>query len=170
MIALIYSVLWIIAAYKFADHNWKSYYPTMLFASLGNALYEVVCYKYQLWQMEPNGMPASMIPMLLLILIGMPLSTWIYLSKYPSGKGVLSQAIYIAFFTMTFIIMEYIATKGGSITYHHQWNILWSLLFVIVMFVIIRIHFLRPIIALILSVFFSIFLCVVFDVTLDKMK
>jgi hypothetical protein len=170
MIALIYSVLWIIAAFKFANRNWKHYYPSMLFASLGNALYEVVCYKYQLWQMEANGMPAAMIPILLLILIGMPLSTWVYLSKYPFGKGIYSQVLYIAFFTVAFILLEYIAIKGGSITYHHQWNLLWSLIFVIVMFVIIRIHFLRPFIALIISVLFVIFLCTVFDVTLDKMK
>src|SRR3954468_14674437 len=90
MIAIIYSVIWIIASFKFADRNWKLYYPTMLFASLGNVLYELVCYKYQLWQMEPNGLSFAMIPMLLLILIGMPISTWIFLSKYPFGKRIIS--------------------------------------------------------------------------------
>ncbi|MEH7502794.1 CBO0543 family protein [Neobacillus drentensis] len=170
MIAIIYSVIWIIVAFKFADRNWKLYYPTMLFASLGNALYDLICYKYQLWQMEPNGLPVAMIPILLLILIGMPLSTWVYLSKYPFRKGVRFQALYIAFFTVIYIILEYVSVKGGSITYHHHWNLLWSLLFVIVMFTIMRIHFKKPLLALILSAIFAIFLCLVFDVTLDKMK
>ncbi|MBT2700621.1 hypothetical protein J7E79_25110 [Bacillus sp. ISL-40] len=170
MIAIIYSVIWIIAAFKFADRNWKVYYPTMLFASLGDALYELLCYKYQLWQLEPNGIQFAMIPILLLTLIGMPLSTWVYLSKYPFRKGVLSQSLYIAFFTSVYIVLEYFAVKGGSITYHHHWNLLWSLLFVMVMFMIIRIHFKRPILALIFSAIFAIFLCFIFDVTLDKMK
>ncbi|MFL6559462.1 MAG: CBO0543 family protein [Bacillus sp. (in: firmicutes)] len=170
MIAIIYSVIWIIASFKFADRNWKLYYPTMLFASLGNVLYELVCYKYQLWQMEPNGLSFAMIPMLLLILIGMPISTWIFLSKYPFGKRIISQVLYISFFVALFIILEYFSVKGGSITYHHNWNLLWSTIFVVVMFIIIRIHFHRPLIALILSGIFTLFLCLIFNVTLEKMK
>ncbi|MEH7439941.1 CBO0543 family protein [Neobacillus drentensis] len=170
MIAILYSVLWIIAAVKFADRNWIPYYPTLLFASLGNALYELICYKYQLWQMEPNGLPVAMVPICLLILIGMPISTWIYLSKYPYGKGIISQALYIALFVAIYTILEYFSVKGDAITYHHNWNLLWSLLFVIVMFIIIRIHYHRPFLALILSAIFTLFLCLIFDVTFDKMK
>lgn len=170
MIAILYSILWIVAAFKYADRNWQRYYPSLLFASLGNALYELICYKYQLWQMEPNGLPFAMIPILLLILIGMPVSTWIYLSKYPSEKGLYSQIMYIAVFCVLFVLLEFLSVKGGAITYHNDWNLLWSLLFVIVMFVVLRIHYLRPLLALILSVVFAITLCLVFDVTMYKMK
>ncbi|MEO2076318.1 MAG: CBO0543 family protein [Bacillus sp. (in: firmicutes)] len=170
MIAILYSFLWILAALKFADRNWLPYYPTLLFASLGNALYELICYKYQLWQMEPNGLPVAMIPICLLIFIGMPISTWIFLSKYPYSKGISSQVLYIGFFVTIYIILEYFSVKGGAITYHHNWNLLWSLLFVIVMFIIIRIHHRRPMFALILSTIFTGFLCIIFDVTFNKMK
>ncbi|MDQ6595835.1 hypothetical protein E2K98_18070 [Bacillus salipaludis] len=170
MIAIAYSIIWIVAAFKLADRNWKPYYPTLLYASFGNALYELICYKYQLWQMEPNGLPFAMIPMLLLILLGMPLSTWIYLSKYPFRKGLSSQVLYISLFVVLFVILEFLSIKWGAITYHHNWNLLWSLLFVIVMFIMLRIHYQRPLLALILSVIFSVFLCLMFDVSLDKMK
>ncbi|MED3563812.1 CBO0543 family protein [Bacillus xiapuensis] len=170
MIAITYSVLWIIAAFKFADRNWMPYYPTLLFAALGNALYEVICFKYQLWKMEPNGLPVAMIPILLLTLIGMPFSTWIYLSKYPFEKGLIPQSLYIAFFVAIYTLLEFLSVKGGAITYHHNWNLFWSVLFVIAMFNILRIHYQKPVIALILSVIFIAFLCLVFDVTLDKMK
>ncbi|MEH7086589.1 CBO0543 family protein [Neobacillus drentensis] len=170
MIAIIYSIFWIIAAFILADRNWKPYYPTMLFASLGNALYELLCYNYQLWKLEPNGIQFSMIPIILLTLIGMPLSSWVYLSKYPFKKRAHTQAIYIALYTGIYILMEYLAIKGGSITYHHHWNLLWSILFVIVMFIIMRIHFKKPILALIFSAVFALFLCMVFNVTLSKMK
>jgi hypothetical protein len=170
MIAIIYSILWIAAAFKFADRNWHRYYPTLLFAALGNALYELICYKYQLWKMEANGLPVAMIPILLLILIGMPLSTWIYLSKYPYGKGLFSQVMYIAYFSAFFILLEFVSVKGGAITYHHNWNLLWSLVFVIVMFIVLRIHYRRPLLGLIISVGFVAILCLIFDVTLNKMK
>lgn len=170
MIAITYSILWIAAAFKFADRNWQSYYPSILFAALGNTLYELICYKHQLWQMEPNGLPAAMIPILLLIIIGMPISTWIYLSNYPFEKSFFQQGLYIAFFITLFVLLEFLSIMGGAITYHHNWNLGWSLLFVITMFIIIRIHYLRPLFALTLSVIFVIFLSLVFDLTLDKMK
>lgn len=170
MIALLYSILWIVASFKFADRNWQQYYPTILFAALGNALYEVICYKYQLWQMEPNGLKYAMIPILLLILIGMPLSTWIYLSNFPFKKGILKQIIYISIFLALFVILEYIAIKVGSITYHHDWNLFWSFIFVVVMFIILPIHHYHPLLALILSAVFAIILCLIFNVSLDKMK
>ncbi|MGV3463745.1 MAG: hypothetical protein ACO1OT_00445, partial [Heyndrickxia sp.] len=83
IVAIILSISWILVAMKYGDRNWRKYYPSMLFSSLGNALYEILCYKYPLWKMEPNGLGYSMIPILLLTLIGMPLSIWVYLSKYP---------------------------------------------------------------------------------------
>lgn len=29
MIAIVYSIFWIAAAFKLADRNWKPYYPTL---------------------------------------------------------------------------------------------------------------------------------------------
>ncbi|RAP78564.1 CBO0543 family protein [Paenibacillus montanisoli] len=170
MVALVYATLWIIASLKLADRNWKPYYPTLLYAALGNGLYELLCYNYPLWRMEPNGLQYSMIPILLLTLIGMPLSTWIYLSHYPSGKRLSFQALYIGLYCIVFVILEYVSVKLGAITYHNDWNLLWSLSFVIIMFVMLRLHFLRPLIALMLSVAVSVSLCLIFTVTLDKMK
>ncbi|MFD2446028.1 CBO0543 family protein [Bacillus sp. CGMCC 1.16607] len=170
MVAIILSILWILVAIKFGDRDWKKYYPSMLFAALGNAIYEILCYKYQLWQMEPNGLKYSIIPMLLLILIGMPLSTWVFLSHYPYHSSLFRKMLYVSFFIAAFIILEYISIKIGAITYHHDWNLGWSFFFVVVMFYVIRIHYTRPLVALILSVPFSILLCIIFEVTLDKMK
>lgn len=170
MVAIVLSISWIIAAMKFGDRDWKKYYPSMLFAALGNALYEIICYKYQMWMMEPNGVGYSIILMLLLILVGMPLSTWVFLSKYPSKLSMYKKGIYILFFIFVFIVLEYASVKVGAISYHNGWNLGWSMLFVIVMFVIIRLHFLKPILAIIISIPFTLILCMIFEVTLDKMK
>jgi hypothetical protein len=170
MIATMYSILWIVAAFKFSDRNWQKYYPSMLVAALGNALYELICYKYQLWQMEPNGLPIAMIPILLLTLIGMPISTWIFLSNYPFERRIYIQALYIGFYVVLFILLEYFSVLGGAITYHHNWNLLWSTIFVIIMFVIMKIHFQKPLFALILAAVIAFILCLIFNVTINKMK
>ncbi|MDD9271644.1 CBO0543 family protein [Paenibacillus sp. GCM10023248] len=170
MVAIIYSILWILAAMAFADRDWKPYYPTLLFAALSNALYEILCYQHQLWQMEPNGLPAATIPILLLILIGMPLSTWVFLSKYPANAKLLPQVYYILFFTFVFLLLEFVSVKCGSITYHNGWNLWWSLLFDIIMFIMLRIHFRHPLFGIGISVLYTGLLMFLFHVSLDKMK
>ncbi|GHI01458.1 CBO0543 family protein [Neobacillus kokaensis] len=170
MIAIVLSIVWIIAAIKYGDREWRKYYPSMLFAALGNALYEILCYKYQMWQMEPNGLGYAIIPMLLLILVGMPLSTWVFLSKYPFNKSFYHKVIYLFIFIVLFIVLEFLSVKMGAITYHHGWHLGWSFLFVIVMFLVIRLHYTKPLLALIISLPFTIILCTIFEVTLDKMK
>jgi ABC-type tungstate transport system substrate-binding protein len=168
VVAVLYSILWILAAFKFADRNWQRYYPTLLFSALGNALYELICYNHQLWQMERNGLPTALIPILLLILIGMPVSTWIYLSQYPTGKRIRTQAGYILFFTVIFVLLEFVSVKCGAITYHNNWNLFWSLLFDIVMFVMLVIHYHKPLLGLMISSAYIVLLILLFDVPLVK--
>lgn len=170
MIAVLYSLLWIGAAFKYGDRQWEKYYPTMLFSAIGNFLYELLCYEYPMWNMEPNGLPAAMIPILLLTLVGMPVSTWIFLSNYPAGGRLYHKAGYIALFTTIFIAMELFAVTYGSITYHNDWNIMWSLIFLIAMFPIIRLHFTHPLIAWGVSLILIYLLMLIFDVNFSKMK
>jgi hypothetical protein len=168
MVAIIYSVLWVIVAIRVADKDWKPYYPTLLFSSLCNCLYELICYRHQLWQMEPNGLPAAMIPILLLTLIGMPISTWVYLSHYPTRGSLISRTMYIAGFTGIFVVLEFISVKCGSITYHNGWNLLWSMLFDIIMFIMLYVHYRKPLIGLFVSLLYTGLLMIIFDVGFDK--
>jgi hypothetical protein len=170
VIAVLYSLLWVGAAFKYGDRHWEKYYPTMLFSAVGNLLYELICYKYPMWNMEPNGLPVAMIPILLLTLVGMPVSTWIYLSNYPANGRIYRKVGYIALFIAIFIVMEYFAVTFGSITYHHDWNIMWSFLFLVFMFSIIRLHFNHPLIAWGISVVLILSLMAIFNVNFSKMK
>jgi len=171
MVAVIYSILWIIFSWKWVDwRNWEKYYPTVLFAVVGDLLYEVICSEYPLWAMEANGLPNRTLPMLLLGFIGMPLSVMIYLSNYPDRGTIKQQFMYIVLFTYIFVILEYISIQYGSITYHNGWNLFWSLVFDVAMFTILRIHSRNVKMALVLSVGFILVLSLLFDLTFDKMK
>ncbi|MCA1030771.1 hypothetical protein LCL95_07055 [Bacillus timonensis] len=171
MLAILYSIVWIIASFKLADwKNWRLYYPTILFSVVGDLLYEFISYNYPMWKMLENGLPYKAIPILLLALIGMPLSTFIYLSNYPEKSSFWKKGLYVSLFVIVFVILEYFSVKFGAISYHNDWNLGWSTLFVIVMFIIMRIHYRNPAIALTLSIVFSLTLAAIFNLSFDKMK
>lgn len=171
MISVIYSSFWIIVSCWLVNwKEWKKYYPTALFAAVANLLYEVICSKYQLWSMEPNGLPNHTLNILLLSIIGMPISTMIYLSNYPFNKSLFKQVLYTSIFIIGFTIMEYIAVKFGSITYHHGWTLFHSFLFDISIFVILFIHFKYPIWAWVLSTIVIFIVLINFNIGLDKMN
>jgi CDP-diglyceride synthetase len=171
MIAVIYSIIWTIAAWKWVDwRNWRMYYPTALFSAVGNLLYEVICSKYQLWAMETNGLPNRTLPILLLSIVGMPISIIVYLSNYPEKRPKMTQALYILLFIIIFGVLELISVKLGAITYHNGWNFYWSLLFDVMMFIILIIHHRNPKWAWLLSAGTIIVIMTMFNLTLDKMK
>jgi hypothetical protein len=120
--------------------------------------------------MKANGLPNQTLPVLLLSFVGMPLSVFIYLFHYPKRTTMAKQALYILFFVVLFVILEYVSVQFGAITYHNGWNLLWSLLFDCAMFIIIVIHHRKPKIALLLSVGLIILLSAIFELTFDKMK
>ncbi|WP_312029613.1 CBO0543 family protein [Paenibacillus sedimenti] len=111
-----------------------------------------------------------MIPILLLTLIGMPLSTWIYLSHYPTERPILQKLRYILLFTALFVVLEYISVRLDAITYHNRWNLFYSLLFDIVMFLVLRIHFRNPLLGIAISAAYVGVLIVCFNVSLEHMK
>ncbi|OXM87701.1 CBO0543 family protein [Paenibacillus rigui] len=170
MVAVVYSVLWIISSFKLVHWRlWYTYYPTALYAAIGNLLYEVICDDYPLWQMEPNGLPNQTMPEILLIVIGMPLSTLVFLSHFPEQRFI-KQLLYIIGFVLLFLVMEWISVHYGSITYHNGWNLYWSILFDLIMFPLLRIHYRNPLLCLCLSAVFVAFLSITFQLTLDKME
>lgn len=171
MIAVIYSILWILFAWRLVDwHQWRKYYPTVLFSIVGDLLYEVICYDYQLWALEANGLPNKTLAILLLSLVGMPASVFIYLSTFPKTGSLIRKALHILLFTLIFAILEWISIRYGAITYHHGWNLYWSISFDVAMFIILRIHYRNPLFAWMLSAGFILLLSSLFQLTLDKMK
>jgi hypothetical protein len=171
LVAVIYSLLWLVATGLFADlKRWRIYYPTMLYAAVGNLMYDLICYSYPLWELEANGLPNQTIPSMLLVLIGMPFSTFVFLSNYPAVKPLWHRIAYCSLFVGIFVVLEWISLLTGSITHHHGWNLAWSGLFNCMMFPFLLLHHRRPLVALGLSVPLVLLLMAMFDVTLDRMK
>ena len=171
MVSVVFSLLWILVAWWLADwDNWMQYYPTMLFSMAANLVYEVIFSEYPMWAMEPNGLPNRTLNILLLSLIGMPLSTLLYLSYFPFEHSWLIKIGYVILFIGLFVIMEYVAVRLRSISYHNGWNLFYSALFDIAIFVILLVHYLNPLWALGMSFGVLAVMMIKFKVTFAKMK
>lgn len=171
MVSLLYSIFWIVASIWLVKwEQWKQYYPTALFTMVANLTYEVIFAEYLLWAMEPNGLPNVTLNILLLSLIGMPLSTMIYLSNFPFEKSRWKQVGYISLFVLGFTVMEYVSMLLGAITHHHGWTLFGSFLFDIAMFSIILIHFSRPLLAWALSFAVLFVMAWLFGLDFSKMR
>ncbi|WP_134705170.1 CBO0543 family protein [Ammoniphilus sp. YIM 78166] len=171
MVSVVFSIFWIIASWWLADwENWMLYYPTMLFSMVANLIYEVVFSEYPLWAMEPNGLPNRTLNILQSSLVGMPFPTLLYLSHFPFGHALVFKVGYMLLFIGLFVLMEYVAVRFGSISYHQGWKLLYSAFFDIGIFVILLVHFFYPLWAWAMSFGVLGVMLVKFKVGLAKMR
>nr|WP_246945026.1 CBO0543 family protein [Bacillus pinisoli] len=93
-----------------------------------------------------------------------PLLTLLFLSYLPEEKNRVKKILYIIFWTIVFGLIEKVSRMLGMISYHHGWNLIWSLVFDFAMFSILAIHYKRPILAIIISMIFSFSLWKLFGI------
>lgn len=133
------------AAYRWGDwRNWKQYYPTILFAVMGNMTSELLMYRSPLW--EYNDVFGDY----MVLLIGLSVLLFsgtviLFLSFYP--KKPAHQALFILAWAVGFTALEYLAMQAGSFLHHRGWSIWYTLLHNLIMFALFRLHFKRPLLA-----------------------
>ena len=160
------------AAWRFGDwRHWEQYYPTLLFISLVNFIYNLLCYNYPLWEYESPLLKTTGSDVFI-NLTGMPAMTLLFLTgltRLMEGRRVL-----IPLYTLGWIAcltsVEWLSYRLGLFSYNHGWTIWWSVLFNFVMFPTMWLHYKRPLLAIGLSVIFAAFLLTYFDVPFSSMK
>jgi hypothetical protein len=166
---IIYPIIFFIISLKWGNwKDWEKYYQTILFMVVGNLLYSFLFLDYPMWRFEhtfeEDILPTIKSIDLLKTFTSFPILTLIYLSQYPEEQNITKKTIYIVIWTMLFGVIEFISKMLGMISYHHGWNMWWSLLFDLGMFSILAIHYKRPLIAWIISGVFTLFLWTVFEI------
>jgi hypothetical protein len=140
---------------------------------VGNLLYSFIFKDYPMWRFEhtfeEKVLPTRMSINLLKTFTTFPILILIFLSHFPDVK-ILKKLLYILAWTLLFGSIEYIAKLFGMISYHHGWNMWWSLLFDFVMFTVLAVHYKRPIIAWLLSCLFILFLWKAFDINFKLLE
>lgn len=172
---IIYPMIFLLISLKWAKwKNFHLYYPTVLFMIVGNLLYSFLFKDYPLWRFEhtfeENVLPTRMSIDLLKTFTSFPILTVIYLSHFPEKGTFKKYGIYILAWSFIFGGIEYVSKLIGMITYHHGWNMWWSLFFDFGMFALLAVHYKRPFIAWIISGIFILFLWNTFDINFELLK
>lgn len=143
--------------------NWQTYYPTMLYISLGSFLYEFIAHSnFHLWEFRESFVAHNLMNIHFMHnLIINPLVAFVFLSNYPNRQK--EQIIYMLKWIMIFLFVEWISKYFEILSYHNGWNFGWSALFVIIMFPMVRLHHVRTFRALLLSILFAVFFLGVFE-------
>ncbi|MET3699667.1 hypothetical protein SAMN05877753_112140 [Bacillus oleivorans] len=172
---IIYPILFFLISLKWGKwKNWKQYYPTIMFMIIGNLLYSLLFNDYPLWRFEHTFeqelLPTRKSIEILKSFTSFPILTLLFLSYYPEDRNGKKKLLYIIIWALLFVLIEYISESLGMISYHHGWNMWWSLFFDFAMFFILAIHYKHPIIAWIVSGLFILFLWEVFDINFKLLE
>ncbi|TKD72311.1 CBO0543 family protein [Pseudalkalibacillus hwajinpoensis] len=171
MISIIVTVLFILAAWRYADwRNWEKYYPTMLYMIVNAVLFNVVTYEYPTWEWDDMSgvFPNHTLLDMWIIFTQFPAVVLLYLSNFP--KTVVGKILRLLLWVIIFTGLEVGVLFVDYINYENDWSLRWSILFNIVTFSMIGLHYRKPLLTWALSFLFIIFLCIVFGVPLTKMR
>ncbi len=164
--------LYLLAAWQFGDwKNRRKYYPTILFLICVDFGMSIFTYKYPLWTFQKSLMiPNHTISDYLITFFGLSPLVFIFLSNYPFKSSMIWQIVYGACWVIFSAAMESFFYTAGLITYHHGWNLLWSILVWVFMFFGIRVHFSKPLWAWLLCFACVFFIKLYFHIPINNMK
>ncbi|WP_412176633.1 CBO0543 family protein [Bacillus sp. T3] len=166
---IIINILYLFAGFIWGDwRNWQRYYPTILFLIIGDFLYNFLLYKKSMWLFHDVFLPNHTIITVLAMVVSYSATVLIYLGRFPKDR---KRRVYWFFmWSGLYIMIEYVNSKLGFITYHNGWTFGWSIFFTFIIFTILPIHHRNPLIAWFLSIIIILVLLLSFDVKISDMK
>ncbi|WP_438444235.1 CBO0543 family protein [Gorillibacterium sp. sgz5001074] len=147
-----------------AFKRWRSYYPTALYVSYCNFLYNFLCKEHLTWIFHPDLLNSHKLSDLVNSFVLLPSMTFLYLFHYPGEAPSRKKAGYLTIWASGFSILEGIWYLLGHISYDRGWNLAWSIAFYFVMFYMIGLHHRSVGRALVLSLFVIGFLLASFRI------
>ncbi|WP_422392231.1 CBO0543 family protein [Niallia oryzisoli] len=166
---ILINTLYLIVGYIWGDwRNWKRYYSTILFFTIGDFLYNFLLYKKSMWVFHDLILPNHTMITILAMVVSYSATALIYLGRFP--QGWIKRTFWFLLWTVIYLSFEYINSRFGFITYHNGWNFGWSVLFTCMIFFILPVHQKWPLFAWLISIAFIITLLNIFDVKISDMK
>ena len=167
MFHVIFTIVCVLAAWKWGDrHNWKLYYPTILFVISGSYIFDFISFNKPLWLFESRFLGHTLSSMLIAFIV-YPSLTIIYLPHFPK-KILWEMLVYISAWVLVITSVEYVSSLLGYFSHHYGWNIWWSLLFNIFWFPMVRLHYEKPIMGIAMAVVVGISIMLIFNIPLPR--
>ncbi|WP_430392876.1 CBO0543 family protein [Bacillus suaedaesalsae] len=147
--------------------NWQKYALTIAYVIICNFLYNLLCKDYLLWEHKPDILPKKhYIVELFYLFIILPAITLIYLTHYPFLKKKSHQLLYIMYWVIGSIIIEFPFVKFERLLLKHGYEYWMEIFFYSAMYLMIRLHFTRPLLTYGISVICVVFMVWFFNVPL----
>ncbi|PLS02438.1 CBO0543 family protein [Neobacillus cucumis] len=171
---LLQAGLFLLATIRWGDwKNWRRYYPTILFFIGGDLLKNTLFHDHRMWEYQETVLGEKilfghLVINFLVMFVIYPSTILIYLGKFPMEKG--KQILWILFWVLIYLTMEYINLHYKGIKHYYGWNMWWSMIFDLVMFVILWIHHTKPLLAWAFSIMWLSILWNIFDLSHNLLK
>ncbi|WP_373284757.1 CBO0543 family protein [Ornithinibacillus halotolerans] len=119
------------AGIKLANwHDWKRYYPTILFFILCDLFANIITIKQPLWRYQETIFATEILQnhtiiSLLIMLIVYPVTILIFLDRFP--KEMYKKIIWVFIWVLLYATVEYINLNYFSLIRHENgWSMIWS--------------------------------------------
>lgn len=146
--------------------NWKDYYPSILFAIIGDLIYNFIFHDFTLWKY--SGWANHTIANLTYMFVVYPCAINLYLTRFP--KGLWKGGLYILLWTAFNSALEQVSFLTGFFAYENGWNALWSVGMFLAGFSLIKLHFHRPFIVWPISAFLLATAMLIFKIPFALIK
>ncbi len=138
--------------------HWKEYYPTALFAVIGDFSYNMLFSERFLW--EYKTLFDHRVADMTYAFFVFPCTAMLFLRYYP--KGLLREGLYILLWTALYTVIECISCHIGNLIHYGGWNMFWSFGLYFFAFILIRIHYKKPLIVWPIGLAFAIAIMIIF--------
>lgn len=169
---IVVALLCLLMAWRFGDwRNWRTYYPTIVFAICVDFFISLLLYNYSLWQFHKTpAIPNHTMADFVIALTNFPCIVLVYLSRYPNHSHLLKQLVYVIGWSAAFTGVEVLFLFADLLTYHNNWNFWWSIVVWVFMFYGLRLHAAKPLWAWGLCFACTAILMVFFHIPISGMK
>ena len=167
MVTITLTVLYAAACYKWgAWRKWREYYPTILYAIIGDIGYNFVFHDHTLWLYDSffNHTTMDVIATFLMF----PSIVILFLTHWPSTW--FKQALYVLAWSAANTLFEYIGVLAGTFKYDHGWGIPWSFALLVGAFIMLRLHHKKPLLAWPISFALGLVTALVFALPFEALK
>ena len=167
MVTITLSLLYAAACYKWgAWRRWREYYPTILYAIIGDLAYNFVFHDYTLWLYDSffNHTTMDIIAAFLLF----PSIVILYLTYWP--PTFFKKALYILAGAAVNTLFEFVGVLLDTFHYDHGWGVLWSFGLMVGAFIMLRVHYKRPLLAWPISAVLGAATAFIFGLPFDALK
>ncbi len=167
MITITLSVLYAAACYKWgAWRRWREYYPTILYAIIGDFAYNFVFHDHTLWLYDGlfNHTTMDIIATFFLF----PSIIILFLTHWPATW--FKKALYVLAWAAGNTLFEYLSVLLDIFHYDHGWSILWSFTLLVGAFIMLRVHYKKPLVAWPISIALGAATALMFALPFESLK